>query len=123
MGIYDDVHCEADLPSGYSGLERTFQSKSLFRCLDRLTITKEGRLVLHAFRYQPAQEAGDLLPLMTRIPAGDIDLEFHGDIRLTSTMEDQFAEYVARFTHGTLEWIRPWSEVSEIHQSLLNAVD
>jgi hypothetical protein len=121
--MYDDVYCEADLPPGHIGPNRAFQTKSLFRCLDRLTITKNRRLVLHAFRYQSAQEAGTPLPLMTRIPEGDIDLEFHGDIRLTSTREDDIVEYVARFTDGTLTWIRPWTDISEVHKSLLNAVD
>jgi hypothetical protein len=116
--MYDEVYCEADPMS-----ERGFQTKSLFRCLDRLTITKEGRLILHAFRYQSAQEAETPLPLMTRIPEGDIDLEFHGDIRLTSTGEDHIAEYVARFTDGNVTWVRPWTEISEVHKSLLNAVD
>jgi hypothetical protein len=35
-----------------------------------------------------------------------VDLDFHGDIRLV-TLEGGYQEYVARFTHGTLEWIRP----------------
>jgi hypothetical protein len=37
-----------------------------------------------------------------------------------TTFETQFIQYVARFTHGTLEWIRPWSELSEIHRSILS---
>jgi hypothetical protein len=118
MGMFDDVHCEADLPPGHPTSGRDFQTKSLLCCLDQFTITKEGRLVLHAFRYQSAGEAVDGLPSMDRIPAGDIDTEFHGDIRLIATVGDRI-EYVARFTHGTLEWIRPWSEISEIQQSFL----
>jgi len=98
MGMYDEVYCEADLPSGPPMSERAFQTNSLFCCLDRLTITRNGRLILHAFRYQPAREACTPLPLMIRIPEGDINLEFHGDIRLTSAREDHIAEYVARFT-------------------------
>jgi hypothetical protein len=35
----------------------------------------------------------------------DIDLDFHGDIRLISA-EGGIEEYVARFTRGALEWIR-----------------
>jgi hypothetical protein len=33
---------------------------------------------------------------------------------------DCLVEYVARFTHGTLEWIRPLSELSEIQKKLLS---
>src|SRR5271165_5672257 len=39
------------------------------------------------------------------ISRGGIDVEFHGDMRLLSTQGEW--EYLARFTHGTLEWIRP----------------
>ena len=35
---------------------------------------------------------------------------FHGDIRLVAD-EGKYQEYVARFTHGTFEWIRPMAEV------------
>ncbi len=51
--------------------------------------------------------------------AEDVDMDFHGDIRLISTVEGRCIEYAARFTHGNLEWIRPWSELPELHQSLL----
>jgi hypothetical protein len=119
MGMFDDVYCEADLPPGYSGSERAFQTKSLFNCLDQLTITREGRLVLHACRYESAPQAEGELPSMVRIPGGDVDLEFHGDVRLSALVDDKLVEYVARFTHGTLEWIRPWPELSDIHRSLL----
>jgi hypothetical protein len=119
MGMFDDVYCEADLPPGHSKSGREFQTKSLLCCLDQFTITKEGRLVLHAFRYEPAGEAMDGLPSMSRIPAPDIDTEFHGDILLTATSGDGLVEYVARFTHGNLEWIRPWPEISEIQRSFL----
>jgi hypothetical protein len=27
--------------------------------------------------------------------------------------EEPSADYVARFTHGTLEWIRPWADFPE----------
>lgn len=130
MGMFDEVYFEADLPPGHPEAVRSFQTKSLSRCLDRLTVTKEGRLILHAFRYESSQEARDIaddtlplmarMPLLTRIPMGDIDLDFHGDIRLTSTAEGRLDQYVARFTHGILEWIRPWSEISEVHRSVLD---
>src|SRR5260370_25749949 len=112
MGMFDDVYCEADLPPGHPQSGRDFQTKSLLCCLDQFTITKEGRLVLHAFRYQPAGEAKDGLPAMERIPAGDIDTEFHGDILLYATVEDRLVACVARLTHRPLESIRPPSRLS-----------
>ncbi len=119
MGTFDDIYCETDLPPGHPESARSLQTKSLFRCLNRLTITKEGRLVLHACRYEPSPAAQERPPLWARVPEGDVDLQFHGDIRRTSTAESKLIEYAARFTHGTLEWIRPWSELSELHQTLL----
>jgi hypothetical protein len=43
----------------------------------------------------------------------DIDIDFHGDIRLISEQEaaGESREYVARFTHGTLEWVRPMASL------------
>jgi hypothetical protein len=119
MGMFDEVYCEANLPSGHPDGEREFQTKSLFSCLDSFTITKEGRLILHGCRYEPSGETGDGLPMFTRVPTEDVDMDFHGDIRLISTVEGRCIEYAARFTHGNLEWIRPWSELPELHQSLL----
>jgi hypothetical protein len=121
MGMFDEVYCDADLPPGHPASKGEFQTKSLFSCLDRFTINKQGRLILHAVRYASGEEAGSGRFSMTRIPAGDIDTEFHGDIRLTDVVEGLLVEYVARFTHGDLEWIRPWAELSELHQSLLNS--
>jgi hypothetical protein len=117
--MYDTVYCNADLPAGHPESERTFQTKSLFRCPDQLTITKEGRLVLHACRHERAQDSAEPFPPMARVPEGDVDLEFHGDIRLTGMIDSKLIEYGARFTHGTLEWIRPWSELTEMQRELL----
>jgi hypothetical protein len=121
MGMFDDVYCEADLPPGHPESEREFQTKSLCNCMDRFTITKEGRLVLHTFRYESSGErGGGLLSMgMTAIPTGDVDTEFHGDIELVTSVGDRLVEYVARFTHGTLEWIRPLAELSEIQKKLM----
>ena len=93
-------------------------------CLDRFTITtitKEGRLLLHKVRYEEAAEPRDGFPFagMTAIPMGDVDTEFHGDLLLVSTVKGRLVEYVARFAHGTLEWIRPLSELSELQRTLL----
>jgi len=119
MGMFDDVYCEADLPPGHPESERSFQTKSLCNCLDRFTITKAGRLILHRVRYESAGERRLGLPWMKSIPVGDVDTEFHGDIQLLGGAGDCLVEYVARFTHGTLEWIRPLSELPEIQKKLL----
>jgi hypothetical protein len=120
MGLFDDVFCEADLPAGHPPSERSFQTKSIFNALEQLTITKGGRIMLVATAAQDQPKVWDGLPFVTRTRERDIDLEFHGDVILVTTFETQFIKYVARFTHGTLEWIRPWSELSEVHRSILN---
>jgi hypothetical protein len=118
MGMFDEVRCEADLPPSHPGSGRDFQTKSLGSYLERFTITKEGRLILHGVRYESSDEPRGFLPRLKAIPEGDIDTEFHGDIELHASAEVGMLEYVARFTHGTLEWIRPLSELSEIHRKL-----
>ena len=110
MGMFDDVYYEADLPTGHPESARDFQTKSLFNCLDRLTVTKGGRLILHPAVNQ-AEGSNQAGP--------DVDIEFHGDVCLTHLIDGKLVQYVARFTHGTLEWIRPRKELSEIHQWLL----
>jgi len=119
MGLFDEVYCEADLPAGHPGTGRDFQTKSLGSCLDNFTITKEGRLILHAVRYEDCTDPGRRMPMMTAVPLGDVDTEFHGDIQLYGTVEDSLVEYVARFTHGSLEWIRPLAELPEIRKRFL----
>ena len=117
MGMYDEVECAADLPDEFLIAGQRFQTKSLYRSLDRFSITKEGRLILHACRYEHTGQRG-WIPLMTRIPTGDVDLDFHGDIRLMAS-EGEIQEYAVRFTHGRLEWVRPFAELSEAEQMLV----
>lgn len=37
-------------------------------------------------------------------------IDFHGDLLLVSTKEAGAVKCVARFSHGRLEWIRPYGE-------------
>lgn len=39
-----------------------------------------------------------------------VDIDFHGDIRLVAD-DGKYEAYIARFTHGTFEWIRAMSEM------------
>jgi hypothetical protein len=116
MGMFDYVECAADLPGDFSIARGKFQTRSLYRVLGRFTITGEGRLLYYAARYETTGEA-NRLPRMIAIPDGDIDLNFHGDILLTAE-EDEFREYVVRFTHGVVEWVRPFEEFSEAKRML-----
>ena len=74
--------------------------------MDRYVVTKEGRLCM----------VGNLFtkePPVAVVPEGNVDTDFHGDIRLISD-DGKHEEYVARFTHGTLEWIRPMADVPRL---------
>lgn len=106
MGLFDEVHCEAALPAGHPENARDFQTKSLDSCMDSYTITRSGRLILHLRKYEPDEDVTSMLfPNMKLVSQKDIDTEYHGDIVLVSTLRDWNIDYVARFTHGNLEWI------------------
>src|SRR5579862_9331250 len=116
MGMYDYVECAANLPGGSAIAGKKFQTKSLYRGLDHFSISEEGRLIYHTVRYE-SEGADGPRPFMRAIPAGDIDLDFHGDILLTPE-KDELTEHVVRFTHGVMEWVRPYEQLSQAEQML-----
>jgi|SRR5580704_6187001 hypothetical protein len=116
MGMFDYVACDVDLPGSPAIAGREFQCRSLYRVLGRFTITRKGRLIYHSVRYETAGSP-DPLPRMMAIPEGDIDMDFHGDILLTPE-QDELKEHVVRFTHGVMEWVRPYEEFSQAEQML-----
>jgi hypothetical protein len=86
--------------------------------MDSFTITRDGRLVHHKQHWKMAPSAKlerSAAPLITAAPAGDVDTDFHGDIRFGGS--DANEDYVARFTNGTLEWIKPYKDLSELLQT------
>lgn len=107
MGMYDEIWWQAELPRGHSPENRLFQTKSLHRCFDRYVVSAAGRLGLVGNSWQdegPFEGACD--------PKASVDTDFHGDIRLVA-VNGENTEYVARFTHGALEWIQLMAEVPE----------
>lgn len=109
MGMYDTVWFDKDLPDATLA-GRDFQTKSLHQCLDRYTVTRDGRLCLSG---NEGLE-GDEINLRKE---EYVDTGFHGDLRLTSVTGGKYAQYVARFTHGTLEWVRPIDNTSSAHET------
>jgi len=99
MGLFDTVHCEYPLPDArHQGLE--YQTKDLECLLDNYTITRDGRLVRHASRFGGG-------------PGHDIEWPLHGDISIYTSVKGEdprWVEYVVRFTHGRVEWVRPLPE-------------
>jgi hypothetical protein len=101
MGLYDEIWWEAELPEGHTGQSRLFQTKSFNPCLDRYVVTKAGRLRLVGNGWQDEDPFTG-----QKEEQNAVDTDFHGDIRLTCR-EGDCREYMARFTYGTLEWMRP----------------
>jgi hypothetical protein len=121
MGMYDTVVFEGDLPESMTPSDYEFQTKSLFRMMDQFTVTKEGRLIHNTARYVEDITQPGGIPRMVPAEMLDVDLQFHGDIVLTSCHGDTYTDYVIRFTHGALEWIRPAETLSEEQRMLAMA--
>jgi hypothetical protein len=102
MGLFDTVRCEYPLPeSRHQDLE--FQTKNLDCLLLRYTIRRDGTLVRHA-----GEDAFGIG--LER----DVEWPIHGDISIYTSDRSavpSWIEYVVRFTHGRVEWIRPLAEV------------
>lgn len=120
MGLFDTVTCEVELPGGATDYE--LQTKSLSCSMDQLTLTKEGRLILHATKYEPGPDLmirGKPFPQLKAVEVKDVDLRFHGDLWLVGLEPDGLRDYVARFTHGSLEWIRLLTDIDPEERELL----
>jgi hypothetical protein len=108
--MFDHVTCELPMPDGRELARDSFQTKSLHCLMDLFTITAAGRLIYHQRRYHAASDPDARMPE----PIADIDLDYHGDIEIDAIADDgKLARYAVRFTHGTLEWIRPFDVLSE----------
>src|ERR1700733_2552769 len=103
MGMFDEVWFDEDLP-GVPSKNRRFQTKSLDCAMDRYIVTKAGRLCLvgNTFMEDSAADAAQ-----EKTESSDTD--FHGDLRPISD-DGEYVDCVARFTHGTLEWVRRAAE-------------
>lgn len=93
MGLFDTIECDYPVPDPrHQDLE--FQTKDLACLLGRHTITRDGRLIKHP--------RGGLLEK-------DVELPIHGDIFMYDVDPEAgygLIEYMVRFTHGRVEWIR-----------------
>ena len=102
MGMYDTVYCEYPLPNArHQDLD--FQTKNLECLMDEYALTQDGRLVRRA----GIGFGGEGLDRDTEWP-------LHGDIRIYTSVKTEdppWIEYVVRFTHGRVEWIRPLAEI------------
>jgi len=101
MGLFDTVNCEYRMPNpAHQDLE--FQTKDLECLLDRYVITRDGRLI----------RRGSELRGLER----DVEWPFHGDLCIYAgdpENRERLVEYVVRFTHGRVEWIRRLDEITD----------
>ncbi len=104
MGLFDTVECDYLLPDPrHQRLE--FQTKDLACCMERYTITRDGRLLKHPW--------GDVLNGPRPVLEKDVELPIHGDIRIHGVDPDAgsgLVEYVVRFTQGRVERVRRWTD-------------
>ena len=117
--MYDSIRCKMPLPDGREASEIEFQTKSIWCSLDLFTITAAGRLVYHRRRYE-AEGTGDSFTFGRMVAAGDADMEYHGDVLIHgTTTAGASLDFVVRFTHGMVEWIRPLDSLPEMHRTWL----
>jgi len=94
MGLFDYLKCEVKLPKASKEIEENiFQTKDFENSLDTYIITKKRKLVLISKNKRKT-------------------ISFHGDITFYTctgehkTKDFKWYQYVARFTHGKLEYIK-----------------
>ncbi len=126
MGMFDEIRCEYPLPDAVVQ-DALFQTKSLDSVMDHYTITRDGKLIHHKVRYEevpeeerpyygtPEWEEDKIVRsfgCLKRVPVGDVEVPYHGDIYFYTTIgtpgadDYEWFEYQARFTEGELQWIK-----------------
>jgi hypothetical protein len=122
MGLCDYVTLEGEYPGCALPRGSRCQSQSLYAAGSEFAITAEGKLMQHVYRYENDPE--QLHPLgwtrRKRIHLRDEVIAYHGDLLLMYLESAAgLKEWVARFTHGRLEWIKPLDDYPEANRRLL----
>jgi len=124
MGMFDYVRSEIPLPDGFTG---ELQSKAFDCIMTIILIRADGRLMVEEREFERLPPCPDDPPPFNRlerrrpIHRGWKDLNYHGDFRFNGyeaapSGEDYVPhDYVARFTHGTLEYIKNENERPDGH--------
>ena len=86
--MFDYLRCEMPMPDGRSVPEVEFQTKSLWCCMDRFTITAAGRLIYHRHRYEAGQADDERLGFGRPVWVGDFDMDYHGDLAISGGTVD-----------------------------------
>ena len=118
MGCFDIIRCQAKIPGAELLGDREFQTTDLGRRMDRFTISEDGRLIHHRTHRAFGQ------PVRQHIAELNVVVPLHRDITLSGeTSDGKYDWFVARFTDGRLEWIRPREILSEDHLEYMRAGD
>jgi hypothetical protein len=116
MGLIDTIRCQATAPGSELLGDREFQTKGLGCRFDTFTINPAGRLIHHR-----TQVNGRSIPFKTVLDI-DVIAPIHRDLRLTGDDgSGNLCDFVARFTDGRLEWVKPWDAFTEVEQEYLVA--
>jgi hypothetical protein len=114
MGMFDYVQSEVPLPDGYTG---KLQTKSFDSCLTTILIRADGRLLEKNDEYEtvpvserpfPNHPTKQFFGSRRLIKENWRELNFHGDFEFYGSERGTGAwhGYIARFTHGQLEYIK-----------------
>lgn len=103
MSLFDTLRCDYPLPDpACQGW--TFHTHDLGGRIERYRLEADGRLT----RRRPKLYNPRIKRAARHVPEPE-DIHYHGDLRFHAPTRRQVA-YVARFTHGIVEWIRRLEE-------------
>jgi hypothetical protein len=121
MGMFDYIRVKMPLPSEPPPPECSdFQTKDTdAQYMEHYTIEEDGRLIHHTVAYEEVPKAERPYPnarpqslnalcgILRRVPTGDVEVPFHGDIGFYEFSRDRgWWSYIARFTEGRC--VRIW---------------
>lgn len=121
--LFSMIRCEYPLPDP-DLQDHVFQTKAFEGLLDRYTITRDGRLILHevAYEFVPEEDRpyygtprwnspwGHWEGAFQPVPMGDVEISYHGDLEFFAFISSnhsppQFVGYLATFSRGRLQEI------------------
>lgn len=118
MSLFDNLYVQVPLP-GIEGTPSVLetgwycQTHDLEECMTTYTITERGHLLEHVFEWVPRDDPDPLFGLthQMRDTGERKTVSHHGDITFwladRAVPQDRHASFLARFTEGRLQWVRP----------------
>jgi len=121
MGMFDDIRFAYPMPPGYEQYQNClFQTKDLDCYLLEYNVDVNGHLFERHWELEPIpeeeRESGFLGRFRTTRRTGaytDKQIMYHGDIQVYATVGGKFADFIVRFTNGTLQYMLPYNHKSD----------